>query len=78
MHSKKPSLDEPWAIGVPGYRAVRSSAPKGTKKIIEFGSGVSTFHLAVDFPEAQIFSFEHSDEYLSKTRARLDSGHPYR
>ncbi len=42
--------------------------PIAPATILEFGSGASTVHVATAFPEAHIFTIDHDNTHLSKTR----------
>ena len=53
-------LDAPISLTEESFRQiVKIIASVNPKRIIEFGSGVSTVRLCLEFPETEIISFEH-------------------
>ena len=58
------NLDQGWGIGEASFSAVvgRMRAA-GARSIVEFGSGLSSIRLALEFPDAQILSIESNSEW---------------
>lgn len=53
------ALDKPWSIGSGDYMTLKSHVQtKAVSKIVELGSGQSTFQLQKDFPRALLYSLE--------------------
>jgi predicted O-methyltransferase YrrM len=58
------SLDHGWAIGEETFgRIVEQLRAIGAATIVEFGSGVSSIRLALEFPDAQIVAIESSRQW---------------
>lgn len=66
------SLDSGFSLGEEAFVEIvqRFRAAKA-RSIVEFGSGISTARLALEFSSAQILSVEHSREFLSVTDGYL-------
>lgn len=61
-----------WAIGEDAFAEVVSTFSSIQPKVIlEFGSGVSTVRLALEFPETKIFSVEGDPQFSQQTRQLL-------
>lgn len=69
---KFPKFDDPWSLGDEKYEKVFNIVKKyKCKKILEFGSGVSTLKLSYDFPKSFIHSIESDIKYLKRTQNLL-------
>lgn len=68
------SLDSGFSVGEEAFREiVRRFKDVEAKRIVEFGSGVSTARLAIEFPSARILSVEHSRDFMTVTAAYVKS-----
>lgn len=66
-------LDGPWSIGSDDYLCLLNHVnKKNIRKILELGSGQSTFQLANDFPNAQVISLENDPDIAKSNRLVLD------
>jgi predicted O-methyltransferase YrrM len=70
------SLDQGWGVGEEAFgRIVEQLRAIGARTIVEFGSGISSVRLALEFPDAQIVSIESSREwYETVQRMRTEHG----
>lgn len=70
------SLDRGWGVGEETFgQIVGQLRAIGARTIVEFGSGVSSIRLALEFPDAQIISLESSrDWYEAVLRMRAEHG----
>lgn len=69
----RPLLDTPYSIGSKQYSFIKFHLLKmNVNNILEFGSGVSTVHLSLDFPNSNIISIEDDITYFKETLNLLD------
>jgi precorrin-6B methylase 2 len=70
------SLDQGWGVGEETFgQIVEQLRTIGAATIVEFGSGISSIRLALEFPDAQIVSIESNREwYETVTRMRVEHG----
>lgn len=61
-------MTDPWNLGEGAFAVVKQAfASVVPRRILEFGSGVSTVRLALAFPEATIVTFDHLPLYARRT-----------
>lgn len=69
---QRPSFSSGWSLGESSYQLLRDDLSEiDMRSMVEFGAGTSTAHLAIDFPDAQIWSREHHAQYAEETRKSL-------
>lgn len=63
------NLDAPWALGEEVFEIILNEL-KGVEinRLVEFGSGSSSVRLCQAFENADIYSIEHDEEYVAKSR----------
>jgi predicted O-methyltransferase YrrM len=65
---KSLSLNSPWSIGEEKYGQIHKIlSSQRVERVIEFGSGISTIRLSLDFPKAKITSIEHDKDFYGET-----------
>lgn len=70
------SLDQGWGVGEAAFGEIVSQL-RGirARTIVEFGSGISSVRLALEFPDAQVISIESNREwYETVLRMRVEHG----
>ncbi|AFZ45125.1 hypothetical protein PCC7418_3000 [Halothece sp. PCC 7418] len=71
--SVKWDLDSPWCIGSEDYNTLTKYVDgKSPRLIVELGSGLSTFQLANDFPEATLISLENDPRIREQNLQTLE------
>ena len=64
------SLDVDWSLGEKSFAEIKNLLKElDPKRILEFGSGVSSIRLALSFPDCELISVEHNRFYADKTEA---------
>ncbi len=76
MDSASLDLDRGYGVGEETFeRIAERIRSQGARSIVEFGSGVSSIRLALEFPEAQILSIESNREWYDRiSRMRAAKG----
>ncbi|HDY76045.1 MAG TPA: hypothetical protein ENH49_05925 [Candidatus Marinimicrobia bacterium] len=71
MHKKTKedlNLNNGWRIGEDSFTAVvKLFSSISPKVIVEFGAGASSIRLAQEFPDAEIISIDHDQEYIKES-----------
>lgn len=70
MNKAEPiNLDAPWALGEKVFEIILKELDEmDIKRFVEFGSGSSSIRLCEAFNSAEIYSLEHDEEYVQKSR----------
>lgn len=72
--SIKWDLDQPWCMGIEDYKLLTKHINnENLKLIVELGSGLSTFQLAEDFPNANLISLENDSTIKQSNIQTLES-----
>lgn len=68
------SLDGAWSLGEAAYSEISTHLHRlAPATIVEFGSGVSTIRLGLDFPHSTVVSIEHDAQFRAETIALRDA-----
>ena len=63
-------LDDIWSIGETSFAELTDELHRlAPRTLVEFGSGISSVRLALEFPDTRILSIESAPEYWRKTQA---------
>lgn len=63
------NLDVPWALGEEVFEIILKELDEiNVERFVEFGSGSSSVRLCEAFGSAEIYSLEHDEEYVQKSR----------